>query len=215
MRLPGLAGLIASAGLLIACTTPHQRPDEPEAWQPEPGSCVRSLSEVEAVPLPTSAERGRRISFRDSASCLASKPGREPVLLYRLQDLDVPAAVDVTLHVGRSTVLAARLELLDSDFRRIEVVPFDQFTQRGGSYTRRLFFNDSSKRAEYLLIRSDRDVYGSEMKRIRGTTVTAPIITPIAVGSFTNGVEFRKTLLFRDMGRFTLEVVRDGNESES
>lgn len=215
MRLPKLTGAIGLACLVMACATPYQRPEEPAAWQPDPASCASSLEDVEAMPFPSSARQQRRIPFRDSATCLVSDSGEEPVLMYRLQALEVPSAVDLALHVGRTTVLAARVELLGADFRTIEMVPFDEFTQRGNSYTLRLYFNDPSDKADYLLIRPDPEVYGSEMKRIHGTAVTVPIVTPVAVGSITNGVESRKTLLFRDIGTFTLEVVEDDAEAGS
>ncbi len=164
--------------------------------------------------LPQPKVKTLRIPFRGSASCLLERDTPEPVVLYHLESIDFPAEIDLSLHTGETSVLSAQIELLDQAFTAIETLPFDGFRQRGSSYTRRVFLNDPDSEIRYLLIRPDQKAYGGEIEQITGERVTALIFTPVVIGSVSNGVESRRTLLFRDIGMFSVNVVRGWKEPE-
>jgi len=196
----------AALAVLLAGCAGSGPPKEPSAWTPT-AACVSHPAELAPTPLRMQAGvLSFRGEFRDLAACVQSADVPEPVVLFLLEDSPLPAEIDLSLIESRGLVMAARVELLDAEFRVLQMHRFDEFAMRSGRFTRRLFVNSEDSAARYLLLRPDPEAQGRDLQHISGQRVATVWMAGGWMGGYADGREVRTHLALRDAGAIGLEL---------
>lgn len=215
---PGHAGAAAflATTLLAGCATTLPRPVPRVALDQ---ACASGLDAIVAHRpfVPDSKRKDPpRVQFADVAQCLEVDGARRPVALFDLAGSTEPFTISLRLNGGSGGTLAARAVLLDPSFRRVQEFGFGQFTRRGMDYSLTIFHRADQVRVRFLLLEPDNAYVGRTTRYTTGQSYVIPIVTAVAVGSYSDGVESSNELPLTDAGSLqvmvlptTIETVQD------
>ena len=157
------------------------------------GSCASSVAALSARDVAFRAspkDRFKPRQFADVGQCLVGEGGaRMPAALFALGTATPPLSIRVELFGSTKGTLAASVALLDGEFQPLKTFGFDQFTHRNMDYALTAFVNADLGSARYVLITPDASAVGRKSTLVTGDRWTAPIITPVVIGSYSDGVE--------------------------
>ena len=185
-----------------ASTPPPKKVDLSEA-------CYASMSALPAITLsPQSVELAKKLKpkdYADLAKCLQISDGRKvPVALYRLEDVQTPSIVKVMLTSSSYGVLAAKVSLLDQNFKEVSYTGFDKFINRGTTYSVDVFIKSTDVR--YVAIAPDNQQVGKSEKQYSSQTNTAIIPAGPVFFVYNSGKDSVQERSFSDVGSLLVIV---------
>jgi hypothetical protein len=191
MRASALAVLVLAG--VVATGSAHARP-KPNAKVDLGGKCADSVAELvasEAAFKASPKDKFKPRQFGDVGQCLVDARGeRVPAALFALgAKATAPLTIRVELYGSTVGTLAAAVAVLDAQFKPLRSFGFEQFTKRSLDYSLTTFINADMADARYVLITPDPTAVGRTSTLITGERWTAPIITPAAVGAYSDGME--------------------------
>ena len=156
--------------------------------------------------------QSKPLQFADVAGCAIAEDGVPfPAAVFSL-DGRVPTQIDISLLIAEDIAFAARIELLDSDYRVLRSVPFDAFVRRGYSFTGSIFLNSSDNLARVLVMVPDSTAVGrSETSTVgltQHSTIAVPVAGGVAFAALTTGSEVATRSWLSEIGAFHINARR-------
>jgi hypothetical protein len=176
------------------------------------GDCVGAIAALTAhpafVPDPAKPRVGPKpAQFADFAGCLERDGQREGVALFRIDAVPAPSMATVTMWSDARGTLAAKVELLDAEYRVVKTHPFGDFTRRGMQYTLTVFANAGGPDVRYLLVSPDASRVG-ESDQHMGNQVSTVFI---GTGYYMHGAETTVARPLGDAGNIAVTLQPQGS----
>jgi hypothetical protein len=176
-------------------------------------TCASDITSMTAqtlrpVETPTDGKKPKSAPFIDFASigqCISTGSGKIAAALFRLEDVQPPAQVSLTISARPTATLAAAVTLLDSHHQPLRRYGFEKFSRRGTSYTLDVFINADDADVAYLLLSPDAAWVGKEDSGIHSGTNTYTSSGPVFF-SYNVGYEEKVNRQLTDAGSLQLEV---------
>lgn len=197
---------------LGGCASAPRSAPEPERLSLDASQCVTSLSALAPHLLVADAEGTQRAHgrFADLTGCVMDHETPRPVALFSLAGQAPPFQVRVQLEGSSTGTLAAELALLDASFQLVRRHAFSEFVRRGLDRTLATFVNPQDGAVRYLLVRPDAAHVGTVDRVIFGQRWATVWITPVAIGSYADGIERISDVPLTDAGSLSIEVTPYG-----
>lgn len=196
-----VAVLLAGAVLAGCTTTPPMRSVSlAEACAPSVAALAAhpalavAIASKEKLPAPQ--------QFADYGSCLERGDTRVGAALFRIDAVPLPSQVTTTLWANARGTLAAQIEVLDTDYRVLRTIGFDQFVRRGMVYSFDLFLNADDGAARFILVSPDPAKVGSMDDHVTSQTNTMYVGT----GYYSHGTESVTHRPLTDAGQIQVTV---------
>lgn len=201
--------LVAAACVAGCATQPAYQAKLPQLAD----NCVQHFDAVKRTPLrPLDAkalDKQPYIEFADVAQCLSTAEGKTPLALYSVESIAPPAQVRISILPSAGGTFAAAVELLDSEFQRIERHPFSDFTRRGSEFSLTLFLNDA--RPAYVMLVPDNEQVGQHETMVG--SISNSILVPAGpmLFFFNSGAETKPMRAFMAGGKLKVSIQQQGS----
>jgi hypothetical protein len=206
MRATHALAAAAAVAMLAGCAAAPMRAVDTA------GPCVAAVSALTPhaafVPDPAKpAKAAKPVQFADVGGCLERDGRREGVALFRIDAVPAPSMATVAMWSDPRGTLAAKVELLDADFRVLRTHPFADFTRRGMQYSLTVFDNAGGDDVRYLLVSPDAAMVGGSDQHLGSQTSTVFIGT----GYWMHGSESTVARPLTDAGNITVTLQPQGS----